>query len=316
MAKNNTVAVRFTGDVADLKRATGEAERELEGFGSRVGPKLKKAMAGAGIAAGAALTQAFFTHLDQEASAARLGASLGLSDEEAKRLGKIAGDIYTDGWGESFDGVTGAIENVVSTLGEELDPSAVEDVTVKAIALADVFGIDVAGVTFPFTPGIVIGHNDRVAWGFTNGEGDVQDLYLERISGRERSDERVQIFPGGFVLEMTWTGTSGGGPEIESFTTGASDDTPPVTTHALSGTLGSNGWYRSNVTVTLTVTDALSGVASTEYRINGGGVQLYGSPFTLTAQGIHSVEYRMDGSCDVFWEWLQYGCDVVTRESL
>lgn len=31
--------------------------------------------------------------------------------------------------------------------------------------------------------------------------------------------------------------------------------------------------------------------------------------------GIRSVEYRMDGSCDRFWEWLQYGCQTVTRES-
>ncbi len=43
-------------------------------------------------------------------------------------------------------------------------------------------GIDVAGVSLPFTPGVVIGHNDRIAWGFTNTEGDVQDLYLERLS--------------------------------------------------------------------------------------------------------------------------------------
>jgi hypothetical protein len=36
---------------------------------------------------------------------------------------------------------------------------------------------------------------------------------LERIAGRERADERVHVFPGGFVLEMTWTGTApGGGP--------------------------------------------------------------------------------------------------------
>lgn len=28
---------------------------------------------------------------------------------------------------------------------------------------------------------------------------------------------------------------------------------------------------------------------------------------------IRSVEYRMDGSCDLFWEWLQYGCHTVTR---
>jgi penicillin G amidase len=43
-------------------------------------------------------------------------------------------------------------------------------------------GIDVAGVTFPFTPGVIIGHNDRIAWGFTNTDADVQDLYLERLS--------------------------------------------------------------------------------------------------------------------------------------
>lgn len=28
---------------------------------------------------------------------------------------------------------------------------------------------------------------------------------------------------------------------------------------------------------------------------------------------IRSVEYRMEGSCDLFWEWLQYGCHTVTR---
>ncbi|HZA26515.1 MAG TPA: penicillin acylase family protein [Actinomycetota bacterium] len=43
-------------------------------------------------------------------------------------------------------------------------------------------GIDVAGVTFPFSPGVLIGHNGRIAWGFTSGEGDVQDLYLERLA--------------------------------------------------------------------------------------------------------------------------------------
>jgi penicillin amidase len=43
-------------------------------------------------------------------------------------------------------------------------------------------GIDVAGVALPFSPGILIGHNDRIAWGFTNTEGDVQDLYLERLN--------------------------------------------------------------------------------------------------------------------------------------
>lgn len=37
---------------------------------------------------------------------------------------------------------------------------------------------DVVGVTFGGLPGVVIGHNARVAWGFTNVGSDVQDLYV------------------------------------------------------------------------------------------------------------------------------------------
>jgi penicillin amidase len=42
---------------------------------------------------------------------------------------------------------------------------------------------DVSGFTFSGVPGVVIGHNDRVAWGFTNLGPDVTDLYLERVTG-------------------------------------------------------------------------------------------------------------------------------------
>jgi len=40
---------------------------------------------------------------------------------------------------------------------------------------------DVAGVSFPGVPGVVLGHNDRIAWGATNADPDVQDLFLEEI---------------------------------------------------------------------------------------------------------------------------------------
>jgi penicillin amidase len=42
-------------------------------------------------------------------------------------------------------------------------------------------GVRVAGVTAPGLPGVVIGHNDRIAWGFTNVGADVQDLYIEKF---------------------------------------------------------------------------------------------------------------------------------------
>nr|WP_277626559.1 penicillin acylase family protein [Arsenicicoccus piscis] len=41
---------------------------------------------------------------------------------------------------------------------------------------------DVSGFTFAGVPGVVIGHNARVAWAFTNLDPDVADLYLERAT--------------------------------------------------------------------------------------------------------------------------------------
>jgi penicillin G amidase len=48
-------------------------------------------------------------------------------------------------------------------------------------------GLNVTGATIAGIPGVITGHNDRIAWGITNLEFDVQDLYREQIdlnSGR------------------------------------------------------------------------------------------------------------------------------------
>ena len=42
---------------------------------------------------------------------------------------------------------------------------------------------DVSGFTFAGLPGVVIGHNDAIAWGFTNLGADVTDLYVEQLRG-------------------------------------------------------------------------------------------------------------------------------------
>ncbi|MFI6621146.1 penicillin acylase family protein [Streptomyces sp. NPDC050528] len=42
---------------------------------------------------------------------------------------------------------------------------------------------DVSGYTFAGMPGVVIGHNQDIAWGMTNSGVDVTDLYLEKLSG-------------------------------------------------------------------------------------------------------------------------------------
>ena len=53
--------------------------------------------------------------------------------------------------------------------------------------------LDVAGFSFSGMPGVIIGHNADVAWGFTNLGPDTTDLYVERVLGdRWQHDDRLR----------------------------------------------------------------------------------------------------------------------------
>jgi len=57
-------------------------------------------------------------------------------------------------------------------------------------------------------------------------------------------------------------------------------------------TRGSGTASVSEATVTLTATDATTGVAGTEYRIDDGAWTDYSEPFEVTGSGTHTVEFR------------------------
>ncbi len=42
-------------------------------------------------------------------------------------------------------------------------------------------GLDVSGAALPGVPGVITGHNEQIAWGVTNLEADVMDLYKEQF---------------------------------------------------------------------------------------------------------------------------------------
>ena len=69
------------------------------------------------------------------------------------------------------------------------------------------------------------------------------------------------------------------------------DTQPPDLTGQLSGTAGTNGWFKSDVTASVTATDATSGVASVQYALDGGAWQ-NGSSVTVTTDGSHTVIFR------------------------
>ncbi|MEK8143690.1 penicillin acylase family protein [Streptomyces sp. M10(2022)] len=62
-------------------------------------------------------------------------------------------------------------------------------------ALSEACQYDTAGYTFSGMPGVIIGHNRDVAWGFTNLGADVTDLFLEKVSGEGyQYDGKVRPF--------------------------------------------------------------------------------------------------------------------------
>ncbi len=114
----------------------------------------------------------------------------------------------------------------------------------------------------------------------------------------------------------TWTNYSG------SFTVGAGSHTvefyaidhagntesvktattvsPPVTTIALAGTVGSVGWYKTAVTITLSATGGSGGVDHTEYSLDGAAWVNYIGPIAVETGGAHSIRYMStDGTSQV-----------------
>ena len=52
-------------------------------------------------------------------------------------------------------------------------------------------GWNVKGFALPGAPMVVVGHNDRIAWGFTNNGADVLDLYIETFNPENPEQYRV-----------------------------------------------------------------------------------------------------------------------------
>jgi len=69
------------------------------------------------------------------------------------------------------------------------------------------------------------------------------------------------------------------------------DLTDPSCTNTLVGTMGNNGWYIGDVTVSLAPSDALSGVNRTMYCIDEGSWETYAGQFIVSGDGVHTVEY-------------------------
>lgn len=70
------------------------------------------------------------------------------------------------------------------------------------------------------------------------------------------------------------------------------DTTPPTVTAEVTGEQDGTGAYLGSATVTLDALDESSGVAVTEYDLDGAGFVPYTEPVVVTAPGSHTLTYR------------------------
>src|SRR5437762_6758010 len=70
------------------------------------------------------------------------------------------------------------------------------------------------------------------------------------------------------------------------------DTTPPAVSAAITGSQDASGNYLDVATAQITASDAGSGVASVEYKLDGGTWTSYTAPVVVTAAGMHMLRYR------------------------
>ncbi|MBN0043126.1 hypothetical protein JS756_03145 [Streptomyces actuosus] len=120
--------------------------RDRTGQGlSRAKERFNTAAQAIAAGAGAALAGGIFESFNIDAANDKLAAQLGLSKEQSARVGKVAGSVYADAYGESMDEVNTAVGSVMSSIKGMTNASSagLQTATEQALGFAETFDVDV-----------------------------------------------------------------------------------------------------------------------------------------------------------------------------
>jgi penicillin amidase len=107
---------------------------------------------------------------------------LSRTTEQLAALAAMAPLGYVEGMGSNNWIVSGALSKSGKPLMANDPHLGLTAPSLWYLAHLSAPGLNVIGATLPGIPGVVLGRNDRIAWGFTNTGTDVQDLFIERIN--------------------------------------------------------------------------------------------------------------------------------------
>lgn len=121
-------------------------------------------------------------------------------DDVIEAVGRLVGDtgegIGSNSWVISGDYTESGMPLLANDphLGASL-PSVWHQSSLVCRTVSETCPFDVSGFGFSGVPGIIIGHNASIAWGFTNLTTDVVDLYIEKLEGDQywRDGELVDL---------------------------------------------------------------------------------------------------------------------------
>jgi hypothetical protein len=125
-----------------------------------------------------------------------------------------------------------------------------------------------------------------------DNSGVMNTYYTVDGGGQQTYSGPITLSDGVHTL-VFWSVDNAGNVEAAHTVTFTEDATAPTTTLGTTPAApdGSQGWFLEAVVVTLTATDAPSGVASTQYTVDGGPPQSYSAPFSITTEGSHVVSF-------------------------
>ncbi len=152
------------------------------------------------------------------------------------------------------------------------------------------------GISYTYTTATTDPDGDSVYYFFDWGDGSNSGWIGPYTSGYSASASHIWSSSGTYHVRVKAkdvnNAESGWSPYL-SVTINPSN-APPVTSYSLNPSVptGKNGWYLTNVTVTLFATDPEGdAILFTKYRIDGGGWITYTAPFTITEDGAHLLEF-------------------------
>jgi penicillin amidase len=94
---------------------------------------------------------------------------------------------------------------------------------------------DIEGATVAGTPFVILGHNDKIAWGFTTTTADIEDLFIEKLDPKDSSHYMVADGSLPFRTHQETINVRGGAPV--TLTVRATRHGPVVTDMLAQGTI-------------------------------------------------------------------------------